>query len=156
MTKTLETRNAYQLANLADVSSPDAPDSPGALMLLLVQSAVWELLRAESDSDADVLRDMVGQEIDGVAPSIYTHEKWQQFTDLAAWEEDLSEWVGPGSDYDMDRLSNLALWQIGERLAYRLIEEWEEIQADNETEAILADPEAMAAIAEADAEHGAK
>jgi hypothetical protein len=111
-------RNAYELANLADVPSPDSLESPGALFLLRIQETVNDYRNYESVDD---MADMVSEIADGAVP-IYTYEKWQTFTDLAAWTqaEDVMEF---GPITDMDQGATLALYVIAERLASQLVAE---------------------------------
>jgi hypothetical protein len=131
-------RNAYELANDADVTTPDSPESHGATFLLSVQDAVLEAIEYNREQYGEVsgddLRDNVSDIIDGLVP-IYTYQKWMTFVDLAAWQEDASEMFGSDVvkvDEALDQLSDIALNQIADRLAYRLIESWErdEMQAD--------------------------
>jgi hypothetical protein len=130
----MEKRNAYQLANDADVTTPDSLESHGSTFLLAVQDAVHEAIEdADGDTTADDLRDNVAEMINGLVP-IYTYQKWMTFVDLAAWQEDAQEMIGEDVvkvDAALDQLSDVALYQIADRLAYRIIEAWEEDQ-DNE------------------------
>jgi hypothetical protein len=131
-------RNAYELANDADVTTPDSPESYGATFLLSIQDYVLEMIETvvegQDETTGDDLRNNVWSAIDGSVP-IYTYQKWMTFVDLAAWQEDASEMFGSDVvkvDEALDQLSDIALNQIADRLAYRLIESWErdEMQAD--------------------------
>lgn len=112
------TRNAYQLAHLADCSAPNGPDSPGAKMLMGIAEEVYD--NVDELREASYVEDYLVGIVDGW-PSIYTHEMWAQFVDLGAWEED------PPYGENMYDQANACLYQIGERLAYAL---WEEIKKD--------------------------
>ncbi len=107
--------NAWRLSNIAECSGPDKLDSPGAKFLLGVQDAVNEL----DEIDPDNLYDPA-HEIADSAPDVYTYPKWQQFVDLAAWQEDLSEY---GPLEDMDKGASICLYMIAERLAVALMQE---------------------------------
>lgn len=101
--------NAYQLANLAGVACPDSVESPGAQFLRGVESA------AEDVADPDD----VGEVADGCVP-VYTHERWQVFVDLAAFNEDPSELGGDSAD--LTQAAGVALYMIAERLLAVLLE----------------------------------
>jgi hypothetical protein len=105
--------SAYDLARLADCASPDSQYSHGATFLLAVRNAFveawengysWELVARE-------------------APNVYTHQMWCEFVDLAAYQEDLTDY---GFLEDLETGARLALSQIAERLLYRLQEVAEE------------------------------
>lgn len=120
METTTETLNPYILASVAEVSPPDNATSPGAEFLISVARAV-EDARAEGLT-SDELEDRV-HEIANDAPSIYTYPMFQQFTDLAAWQEDLSGW---GELTGMEEGARLCLFQIAHRLGSALLLEEEE------------------------------
>ena len=62
------------------------------------------------------------------APSIYTHQRWQEFVDLAAYLEDPSEY---GIDLtDSERYAGVCLYMIAERLVRALVDEAEERQGE--------------------------
>ena len=121
MTTTEQTtsRNAYQLAGLADCSSPDGTDSPGARFLLAVADSVTESLEYDTDGDGDA-SDMAHAVADSAVP-VHTHERWQAFVDLCAYSEDTTELGDDGGD--LTTSAGLALYMIAERLAAALIEE---------------------------------
>lgn len=114
--------NPYQLAELADCASPDTLTSPGAMFLLHVQDATAD--HVSHGGDADDL-----SEIADNAPNVYTWKRWQEFTDLAAWQEDATE-LGASTD-DMTAAAGVCLYLIAERLARALIEQW---QGDDDDE----------------------
>ena len=113
--------NAYQLAGMAGCASPDKLDSPGAQFLQLIASTTvdaWEDT-PEEDRGAEALQDDVSEYVDGCVP-VYTFDVWQTFTDLAAWQEDVTEY---GPIEDMERAAMIALCTIGQRLAMELLTE---------------------------------
>lgn len=108
---------AYRLASMAECSGPDSLDSPGAKFLLDVQAATREHI--ESGGDPEELHEIADN-----APDAYTWPRWQEFVDLGAWREDLSDLGGLGSMEDMTEAAGVALYQIADRLAHALVEEW--------------------------------
>lgn len=108
--------NAYQLARLADCASPDSLESAGAAFLVNVADT-WQ----ERASDGSYDRDDTPWEIADAAPSVYTFTRWQEFTDLAAWQEDADE-VG-GLPADMTDAAGVCLYLIAERLVNALTDE---------------------------------
>jgi hypothetical protein len=113
-------RNAYALANLAEVAAPDAGRSPGATWLRRVADAArcaWE-----ADPDVCVYQDGMQELADGLVP-VYTAELWAVFVDLALYQEDLSDW-GPPSEPDMTRLASLACYEVATRLIGALGDEY--------------------------------
>lgn len=123
---TLNDLNAYELARHADVAIPDSQDSAGAELLLHVRDALVEAIEWEIDNDRSLDEALVAIEEDRLheiadgAPSVYTYTRWQQFVDLAAWNEDVEELSG--GEEDMTTLAGLALYMVAERLARRLLE----------------------------------
>ena len=140
----------WHLANLAGCGSPDRPDgigvsppadlstvapSPGALFLRSVADDLAERIAyvfADLDpAGCDLTREL-DEEVQGVAdaaPSVYTFTRWQEFTDLAAWQEDATE-LGASAD-DLTAAAGIALYAIAERLALALVESWaEELAAE--------------------------
>jgi hypothetical protein len=140
----------WHLANLAGCGSPDRPDgigvsppadlstvapSPGALFLRSVADDLAERIAyvfADLDpAGCDLARELEGevQEVADAAPSVYTFTRWQEFTDLAAWQEDATE-LGASAD-DLTGAAGVALYVIAERLALALVESWgEELAAE--------------------------
>lgn len=114
-----ETLNAFELARLADVASPDASDSPGAQWLEHVQLVARELVSANPGVDADDLADAISEGADSAVP-IYTHERFQVFVDLAAYTEDVTDF---GPIEDMEQGAGIALYMVAERLIRALIAE---------------------------------
>lgn len=116
---------AWQLAGRADCAQPDSVTSPGADWLDTVRrNAVDSFDPADPDQDAH-------EQADAVVP-IYTHHKWTVFTDLAAWQEDVTEF---GPIEDLDQASSVALFIIADRLIRTLWDEMrEEDDADDDSE----------------------
>ena len=150
-----ERQTTWQLANLADCGSPDTADgygfggddpaatgSAGAQFLRAVEDDARELfddLREDFDGEAEDWADYVEQNADysgGVheiadgAPDIYTHGRWAQFFDLAAYNEDMGD-IGEltGSGADMTQAAGVALYLIAQRLVWALLSEWAEADA---------------------------
>ncbi len=101
-----ETLNAYQLARLAECAEPDTDESPGAVWLLRVGRATEDV--AEYDDRDEGLHETA----DALVP-VYTSERWAIFTDLAAWNEDVTEY---GTYTDMTEAAGVALYMIARRL----------------------------------------
>ena len=112
---TTDTPNAYELAYIAGTPSPDSLDSPGANFLHAVYVSAVE---ARTDAPEDDPSDAAHEVADSAVP-IYTHDRWQTFTDLCAYQEDLSEY-GPLPD-DLTDAAALALYAIAYRLAYAVL-----------------------------------
>lgn len=111
--------HAYQLARLAECGGPNTSGSPGAVFLEGVRDDLIERLGYETPDeirDGDTLHEIA----DG-APDCYTQVRWNEFVDLGAWEEDLSELGGPGPD--MTVAAGMALYIIAERLVVTLLDE---------------------------------
>lgn len=104
--------NAYELANIADCGIPASSDSAGAEMLDTVRLATLDALRYGNLTDDTI------SEIADSCPSVYTGEIWAQFTDLAAWAEDIEEFAP--DEYDMTKRASVALYMISERLVRRI------------------------------------
>lgn len=117
---------AYVLAGAAGCTSPDNGISPGADFLIRVGMDCVERIewvdeyngRADRISQARDQYDELRNEIADSAVPTYTHGLWSVFTDLSAWQEDLTE-VGFEFDEnrDMEDAARTALYMIAERLA---------------------------------------
>lgn len=113
--------NAYALASVADVASPDFPDSPGAEFLVSVRDDAverFDLVDSEDRESTD-WTDTAHEIADSQVPS-HTHEKWLAFVDLQAYYEDVSELVDDTSD--LNHIGGVALYEIGRRLAVAVLE----------------------------------
>lgn len=111
---------AYELADMADVSRTGG--GAGDRFLLDVRDA-WanELINDEGLPLAPDEAEDVWNQIADDAPSVYTGRKWEQFTDLSAWSEDVSDLAGDITD--MDKLASIALYMIADRLLHALYNE---------------------------------
>jgi hypothetical protein len=145
-------QSTYALARLAESGDPDTPDglgyggddpdvegSPGAEFLRSVENGARELWEArEGDPERwleHVNDDGSVHEIADGAPSVYTHQRWAEFHDLAAYNDDMGEISAlTGSYSDMTNAAGVALYMIAERLAWALLREWAEEATDDETE----------------------
>lgn len=116
--------SAYILADMAQCESPDAHGSPGAKFLNSVRDEVLRAINEGRIALDDF--DHSGQlhAIADDAPSIWTHERWQQFVDLGAYNEE------PECDdawpTDLNQAAAIALYQIADRLTRALCEAWRE------------------------------
>jgi hypothetical protein len=130
----------YRLANEADAGSSDFdPDGAGARFLASVRDDVLDRVEyATTETDADDLADAIEalredavHEIADAAPDVYTFTRWSEFVDLAAWQEDISEYGDPAGD-NLTRAAGVALYMIAERLAVAIFETISEALADAE------------------------
>ncbi len=117
--------NPFQLAGRAEVSSPDSCkertegiDSPGADFLDTCARAAKELIE-EQASYSDFM-DLINEKADGCVP-VYNHQRFLVLTDLAAWQEDISDF---GDPQDLVTGAGWALYQVAERLIRNLVEEF--------------------------------
>ncbi len=129
-TDEIKSFTAYRLANEAEVTCPDSPESAGAVFLTSVRDATVELLEYKPDVEpSDLDYDGAVHEIADGAPSCYTYTRWMQFTDLAAWQEDIEEY---GPPEDMNQGAAIALLEIARRLVNTLAEQaWVEDEEDD-------------------------
>ena len=129
--------NPFCLASLADCASPDSISSPGAAFLASVARDVAEHVEsyvAEGDPGYRLteLREDGSHEIADSAVPVYTHERWQVFVDLAAYNEDASE-LGATAD-DLTGAAGVALYMIAERLVHALADELSEALDEDDDE----------------------
>jgi len=111
-------KNAYELASMAECGAPATRDSAGALFLLRARDALvkaWELGSFDDQDKGDLIHELAD-----AAPSVCTYTAWQQFVDLAAWEEEpeAGEWPG-----DLTKAAMMALYQIAERLMVAILDD---------------------------------
>lgn len=111
--------SAFALARMADVSSPDTSESPGALWLLRVLREAEEIIEYDAD-DED--RDQIHESADQLVP-IYNHERMTVLTDLAAYYEDLGDF---GTPEDMLQAAGWSLYLVAERLLSAILDEYRE------------------------------
>lgn len=113
--------SVWDLYRHANCGRPDSSSSPGAEFLHYVRDEVVRVWQR--------LDDPVELDESDEAPVI----KWQEFVDLAAYNEspEMSEhWPS-----DLDEAATLALYQIADRLAcylFQELKEWHEEQGDDE------------------------
>ena len=107
------------MAGMAGCASPDGLDSAGADWLRQVASSAAEVVAEVDDIDDARYDDRLHEMADGLVP-IYTHNRWQVFVDLAAYQEDVTEF---GPIEDMERAAGVALYIIAERLVAAIIED---------------------------------
>lgn len=117
------TYTAWQLARLADCMDPESTDSPGAQFLDRVESDYRERIEDESYDEDDT-----PHEIADSAVPVYTHDIWQTFTDLGAYQEDPSELGADPSD--MNQCAQTALYMIADRLVRALHDDRDEEDDD--------------------------
>jgi hypothetical protein len=128
ITGIMQAHTHYALANRADVSTPDSETSAGSSFLGRVRDALVETVEYAAQDDesvADVVakvRDDAHEIADGAVP-IYTHDRMTTLVDLAAYDENLSEYA---QDVDMVSLAGVALYLVAERLVNALLDEAEE------------------------------
>ena len=110
-----DTYTPYQLARLADCLEPDSPESPGAKFLERVADDYREAVEYGYDADESP------HEIADNAVPVYTHARWETFTDLGAYQEDVTELGATGDD--LTQCAAVALYMIAERLVRALADE---------------------------------
>ncbi len=121
----------YDLAVLADCGVPDHSTSPGAAFLLVVARDTLDMIDQnilEDDDNhltvAEAVRNLAyGDDVHGIAdmaPSVYTHRRWQEFVDLQAYDEDAGDYC-PGTD-DLTATAGVCLYVIADRLVRAIIE----------------------------------
>jgi hypothetical protein len=74
----------------------------------------------------------VASSIADEAPDYRTYTCWMEFTDLAAWQEDISELGDPSAEDLTVTVASRALYIIAERLVYALIAEAKEEDDDSD------------------------
>lgn len=123
--------SVYRIAeDYATCAAPDSNTSAGAVMLIEIRDNIVTAIEETPGITADDLRDKVGEILDGVV-DYRTWQKWQQFVDLAAWQEEPEDSEAGWGTTEMDKMADSALYQIADRAAYALISAWE----DDATEA---------------------
>jgi hypothetical protein len=135
--------DAYRLASMAEVHSPDTRESSGAQFLTGIRDSVVEQLDyycngdyADAD-DASGFIDSVRQlspfdgEIQDGAPSIWNYERMRQLVDLAAWDEDTNEF---GDSPDIITAAGYALYAVAGRLVDALLQEVADVDEEDDEE----------------------
>ena len=132
--------NAFSLANMANCAYPDDDESAGARFLVSVRDAITEAIESGTFGPFPAPRDATTVvEIADNAPDVYTYTRWQEFSDLQAWNEtpELGEWPD-----DLTATAGVALYQIAERLCYALLQEWREALPDDDEDDEVTDDDA--------------
>ncbi len=106
----------YTLARLAETADPNSEESPGGQYLRKIETAAQELAADHPGADEDEIADAIVDYADALVP-VYTHEMWTTFVDLAAYDEDTTDY---GPFESMDTQARVALALIAERLLRRL------------------------------------
>ena len=121
---TINNFSAYRLSLKADVASPDAVHSHGAQFLTSVRDALVEWAEYNRDEAIEALsekaQDDAFDQVDATIPA-YTHQLWQTFTDLAAYDD---ESAGEFDGGTMTEQVSYILVRIAERLFVALAEEY--------------------------------
>lgn len=118
--------SAYELASMAGAGTPDSAESAGALFLTGVRDAVVEA--AEYGRFGGDVGDVAHEIADG-APDVYTHARWRQFVDLAAYQEECETGEWPAFLTDA---AGVALYQVAYRLVVALAAELAEEEEEEE------------------------
>jgi hypothetical protein len=105
----LKNINAYYMASIAEISDPSSLSSPGAEMLETVRSYLLESLEYDAEKPVPI-----SELADSVLP-VYTHDIWETFVDLCAYNEDVEDLGG-----DMTERAKYALYSIAHRLLHTL------------------------------------
>lgn len=128
MTTQITQLTSWQLAKLAGCSDPDAHDgigfgdAPGTVEDAIGSPGAQFLRNVEDDvNDRDEVDEDTAHEIADANVPVYTHELWQTFVDIAAYNEDVTELAGEVPD-DLSKVASIALYMIAERLASALIQ----------------------------------
>jgi hypothetical protein len=120
--------------DMADCGDPDSRESAGMEFLTSVRDAVVEGIEdgtfvSDGDGSSDNDNGAVHQIADN-APDVYTHTRWKEFVDLAAYLEEPE--ISDAWPEDLTEAAGVALYQIAERLVYAILREWREglVQCD--------------------------
>jgi hypothetical protein len=114
---------AYQLADMAGVTRTGS--GAGDRFLLNVRDAWADELINERGLPQDIDDDSrAWEQICDDAPSVYTARKWEEFTDLCAWDIDIDDYVDESTS--MDNRASFALYRIAEFLLQALDAEMRE------------------------------
>ena len=127
----------WLLARTADCSSPESNEEEGRAFLTNVfmsfECAMRNDLDVADDADAsDIAKAIehfsddgyVHEHSDSAVP-VYTHRKWLTFVQLAAYEEDVSDYVAEIRRLTGEEVANAALYIIADRLFRSLATELE-------------------------------
>ena len=134
---TINNLNAYQLARIVDTAQPDALNSPGAKFLASVRDSLVEWVEYVRDtydvqSLPETAQDNAIDQVDANVP-VYTHQLWQTFTDLAAYDDESADEYDGGT---MTEKASYILARIAERLFVALAEEYVSAYVEAQDEAL--------------------
>lgn len=124
-------RAINDMSGHCDTASPDNDDSPGANWLYWLYNAVedaWQSGRFGEDSGED--EESVIDEIADSQTPVYTHNRWQTFTDLCLYSEDVDDFTEGIEVKDSTDLDNLA-GSIFREVAYRGASNWLQEKREN-------------------------
>lgn len=116
--------SAYILADMAQCETPDTNGSPGAKFLISVRDEVVRAIEDRRITLDDFDDHGQSHSIADDAPSIYTHERWRQFVDLGAYNEEPE--YDDAWPKDLNQTAAVALYQIADRLTRELCQAWRE------------------------------
>jgi hypothetical protein len=114
------THTVWELADKTDAMNPDSVTSAGAEWLINVSEA-WADVRA----DYDDTETMIHETADGIVP-VSNYDCWKVFTDLGAWQIDLSDYSPSINVEDLTSVARLALYILAEQLITTLESELKE------------------------------
>lgn len=127
---------AWRLADTADCAAPANDDTAGNQFLTGLFTDFEDMIERQVVPDAEADAYDIRREIERFTDNGYLHEtadsavpvyngeKWQTFTQLGAWDEDVSDLVsGHGSRLTGDDIANAALYLIADRLLRALCDE---------------------------------
>lgn len=117
------------LAGLAGCGLPASETSPGGAFLRGIANDMPDVLERVALGEEDV-SDVVSETANS-APDYRTYTCWQEFADLQAWQEDISEFGDPSAEDLTISVASRALYIIAERLVNVLITEAKEADDDD-------------------------
>ncbi|MET0711062.1 MAG: hypothetical protein ABWZ30_00960 [Jiangellaceae bacterium] len=120
---TIRAYSANELATRAGCASPDSPASEGAQFLTTLRTTFLEALDYREITPGGDNVDAILERAEGAADT-YTHTRWQEFVDLAAYTEDYDEYNFAGEPTtDLFELAGYGLTAIARRLLEALTAE---------------------------------
>lgn len=119
--------NAFRLSDYAECGPPTRAESAGGMLLCSVRDGFIEAVEG-GRFDAEDIGDVSHEIADG-APDYRTYTRWQEFADLAAWQEEPESGEWPS---DLTDAAAVALYQIAYRLVGALHSELETPDEDDE------------------------
>ncbi|HXK40382.1 MAG TPA: hypothetical protein VJ837_06145 [Candidatus Paceibacterota bacterium] len=109
----------WELAHMADVSSPDSAESEGAKWLESVREDALALFADNEGESLEDLLDKASEYADQAVP-IYTHNRFEVLVDLAAYDEEINDF---GQPEDMVQAAGWSLYMVAERLIRAIVED---------------------------------